>query len=138
MASSIEDKLPTTKKVNPNNKLKLTRSTLFDEVTWGAAMSSYILSCGNIKPEGWIAIEKEALAFVKVNSHRNVSVLLDDARTSTQVNDDEHEHGNLIEDSDDAEDEEEVPHNGVRGITQGDESPSGSEGGASYSDYYSE
>ena len=76
-------------------------------------MSSYILSCGNIKPEGWIAIEKEALAFVKVNSHCNVSVLLDDTCTSTQVNDDEHEHGNLIEDSDDAEDEEEVSHNGV-------------------------
>ena len=76
-------------------------------------MSGYILSCGNIKPEGWIAIEKEALAFVKVNSCRNVSVLLDDAHTSTQVNDDEHEHSNLIEDSDDAEDEEEVPHNGV-------------------------
>ena len=50
---------------------------------------------------------------MKVNSRRVVSVLLDDARTSTQVNDDEHECGNLIEDSDDAEDEEEVPHNGV-------------------------
>ena len=74
-ASSIEDKLPTTmKKVNPNNKLELTRSTLFNEVAWGVAMSSYILSCGNIKPEGWIAIEKEALAFVKVNSRCNVSV----------------------------------------------------------------
>ena len=73
---------------------------------------SYI-SCGNIKPEGWIAIKKEALAFVKVNSCCNVSVLLDNACTSTQVNDNEHEHGNLIEDSDDTEDEEEVPHNGV-------------------------
>ena len=122
-------------------------------------MSGYILSCGNIKPEGWITIEKEALAFMKVNSCCNVSVLLDDARTSTQVNDDEHEHGNLIEDSDDTEDEEEVPHNGVRGIMQGDESeemedvapcdqvrgimqgdesPSGSEGGALYNDYYLE
>ena len=96
------------------------------------------------------------MAFAKVNSCRNVSVLLDDAHTSTQVNDDEHEHSNLIEDSDDAEDEEEVPHNGVCGImqgdeseemedvapcdqvwgiTQGDESPSRSEGGASYNDY---
>ena len=76
-------------------------------------MSGYILSCGNIKPEGWIAIEKETLAFAKVNSHLNVNVLLDNAHTSTQVNDDEHEHGNLIEDSDDTEDEEAVPHNGV-------------------------
>ena len=122
-------------------------------------MSGYISSCGNIKPKGWIAIKKEALAFVKINSHHNVSVLLDNARTSTQVNDDEHEHGNLIKDSDDTEDEEEVPHNGVQGITQGDESeemedvapcdqvrgimqgdesPSGSEGGALYNDYYLE
>ena len=50
---------------------------------------------------------------MKVNSHHVVSVLLDNAHTSTQVNDDEHECSNLIEDSDDTEDEEAVPHNGV-------------------------
>ena len=130
-----------------------------NEVTWGAAMSGYILSCGNIKPEGWITIKKEALAFTKVNSCCNVSVLLYDTCTSTRVNDDEHECGNLIEASDDAENEEEVSHNRVQGITQGDESeemedvapcdwvwgitqgdelPRGSEGEALYNDYYQE
>ena len=110
----IEDKLPTTmKNVNLNNKLELTRSTLFDEVTWGAATSGYITSYGNNKPKGWIAIEKEALAFMKVNSLHNVSVLLDNTGTSTQVNDDEHKYRNLNEDSDDTENVDEESYNEV-------------------------
>lgn len=96
-----------------------------------------------MKPEGWIAIQNEALAFAKVNSRRNVGVLLDNVGTSTQNNDN---RGNLFEDSDDTEEEdgritqgdespsnsgeEAAPYNGVRGITQGDESSSDSEEGS--------
>ena len=139
-APSIETKLPVfMKTVNLNNQFELMKSTLFDEATWGAAMTSYITSCDKVTPEGWMAIKNEALVFAKVNSHRNVSVLLDNIGTSTQNNDN---HGNLFEDSDDTEEEggaggimqreespsdpgmEAVPHNGIRGITQGDESSS--------------
>ena len=52
--------------------------------------------------------------------------MLDDVVTSTQVNDDD--HWNLLEDSDNMEEDMEVedvePHNWVRGVTQGDELPS--------------
>ena len=124
-ASTIEAKLPTTmKKVNLKNKSELVRSTLFDKVTWGAATNGYIASCGNIKPKGWITIEREVMAFVRVYSHHTVSILLGNIGTSTQVND---EHGNLVKDSDDTDNEEEVPHNGVQGIIQGDEMSSNSE-----------
>ena len=104
-ASSIETKLPTTmKKANLKDKKELVRLTLFDEVTWGMATKSYINSCSNIKPEGWVTIQNEALTFAKVNNHH--TLLLDDVDTSTQVNDDD--HGNLLEDSDDTEEVMEV------------------------------
>ena len=115
------------KNVNLNNKLELTRSTLFDEVTWGTATSGYITSYGNNKPKGWIAIEKEALAFMKVNSLHNVSVLLDNTGTSTQVNDDEHKYRNLNEDSDDTENVDEESYNEVWGVMKGEESSTSEE-----------
>ena len=88
------------------------------------ATNSYITSCGNIKPEGWITIEREVMAFARVNSCHTVSISLNDVGPSTQVN---NKHGNLVKDSDDTDDKEEVLHNGVQGITQGDESSSNSE-----------
>ena len=99
------------KKANLKDKKELVRLTLFDEVTWGMATKSYINSCSNIKPEGWVTIQNEALTFAKVNNHH--TLLLDDVDTSTQVNDDD--HGNLLEDSDNMEEDMEVedvePHN---------------------------
>ena len=111
------------KMANPKDKKELVRSTLFDEVTWGVATQSYINSCSNIKPEGWVTIQNEALTFAKVNNCH--TLLLDNIGTSTQVNNDG--CGNLLEDSDDMEEDMEVedvePRNWVWGITQGDESP---------------
>ena len=122
-ASSIEAKLPTTmKKANLKYKKELVRSTLFDEVTWGVATKSYINSCSNIKPEGRVTIQNEALTFAKVNNRH--TLLLDNVGTSTQVNDDN--CGNLLEDLDNLEDmevEDVEPCNQVWGITQGDELP---------------
>ena len=86
------------------------------------ATKSYINSCNNIKPEGWVTIQNKALTFEKVNSH--CTLLLDDVVTSTQVNNDD--CGNLLKDSDDSEDmevEDMEPCNQVQGITQGDELP---------------
>ena len=81
-------------------------------------MTSYITSCDNVTPEGWMAIKNKALAFVKVNSSHNVSVLLDNIGTSTQNN---NNCGNLFEDLDDPEEED-----GAGGIMQREESPSDS------------
>ena len=112
------------KKVNLKNKSELVRSTLFNEVTWGAAKNGFITSCGNVKPEGWI-IKKEALEFERVNNHHTVSVLLEDIGTSTQI---DNKCGNLVEDLDEDLDEEEVSHNGGQGIAQEDKLSSNSEG----------
>ena len=75
------------------------------------ATKSYINSCSNIKPECWVTIQNEALTFAKVNNH--CTLLLDDVGISTQVNNDD--HVNLLEDSDDTEEDVEVedvePHN---------------------------
>ena len=57
----------------------------------------------------------------------NVSVLLDNTGTSTQVNDDEHKYRNLNEDSDDTENVDEESYNEVWGVMKGEESSTSEE-----------
>ena len=114
-------------KVNPADRDKKVRSTLFDELRWGKVTNSFAQSCGNIKSQGWVTIKGEAMAFAKVNNH--CAGILEDI-SSIQVND--NNHGNLLEVSNSENegmdtawrvesDMEEGPSNGVCGFLQGDE-----------------
>ena len=127
-STSINNKLPPVMhKVNPADRDKKVRSTLFDELRWGKATNSFAQSCRNIKSQGWVTIKGEAMAFAKVN---NCCAGIQEDISSIQVND--NNHSNLLEASDSENegmdtawrvesDMEEGPYNGVRGFLQGDE-----------------
>ena len=104
-------------KLKTDNDDKL-MSTLFDKVTWSGVTKSFVTSCANIKSDGWARIRNGAISFAKVNRHTAAPVNL---TNTPQVK--KNERANRREDSDSEEGEcEDRPNNGVRGISQGDES----------------